>query len=234
MMMLAIGLVALLLALWGLDRLAKLDPKTLVTRLSQIGGGLALAAGLLLAVTGRFLVAAPLLFAGLSLLGWLPSRPAAWSQRTQRSTGQVSRARTALLDMELDHDSGEMRGTVTAGTHQGRALADLTLAELGDLYAAADGDSRALLEAYLDRRAPGWREHGEADAAAGRGEGRRDGAMSEQEAYEILGLEPGAAAEDIRRAHRTLMKRLHPDQGGTDWLAARVNEAKDVLLRHHR
>ncbi|KAA5601995.1 DnaJ domain-containing protein [Blastochloris sulfoviridis] len=234
MMTLAIGIVALLLALWGLDRLAKLDARTLVARLSQIGGGVALAAGVLLAVTGRFVVAVPLLFLGLSLLGWLPNRPAGWSQRTQRSTGQSSRARTALLDMELDHDSGEMRGTVTAGAHQGRTLDDLTLAELGDLYADADGDSRALLEAYLDRRAPGWREHGEADAAAGRGEGGRDGAMTQQEAYEILGLEPGAAAEDIRRAHRTLMKRLHPDQGGTDWLASRVNEAKDVLLRHHR
>jgi len=58
--------------------------------------------------------------------------------------------------------------------------------------------------------------------------------MTEKEAYEVLGLAPGASAEDIRRAHRTLMKRLHPDQGGTTWLAARVNQAKDILLARHR
>ena len=58
--------------------------------------------------------------------------------------------------------------------------------------------------------------------------------MSQEEAYQILGLQPGAKSEEIIRAHRTLMKRIHPDQGGTNYLAARVNEAKDTLLRQHR
>jgi DnaJ-domain-containing protein 1 len=96
-----------------------------------------------------------------------------------------------------------------------------------------DDESRALLAAYLDRRDPAWREHAQSDTATRLG-GTAGGPMTHQEAYQILGLEPGAAAEEIVSAHRTLMKRLHPDLGGTNYLAARVNEAKDTLLRQHR
>jgi hypothetical protein len=88
---------------------------------------------------------------------------------------------------------------------------------------------------YFDRRQTGWGEHAQSDPAAG--SGRRaasNGKMTEEEAYQILGVQPGANAEDISRAHRSLMKKLHPDQGGSTYLAARVNEAKEVLLRRHR
>lgn len=230
---LALGIGALVLVLWGLSRLATLDPKVLTLRLAQIGGGVALAAAVALLVTGRFMIAGPLFALALSLLGWLPG-PASLTRRTRQAAGRTSRVRTSLLDMELDHDSGEVHGTVLAGPLAGRALDGLSEAELIALARSAGEDSRALLEAYLDRRAPGWREHGEADPAAGAGEGRSGGAMTEQEAYEILGLPEGSGADDIRRAHRALMKRLHPDLGGSGWLAARVNEAKDVLLRRHR
>jgi hypothetical protein len=235
MLTLAIGVVVLALGLWAVGKFAKADPKLVIRRLSQAGGAVSLAGAAGLAATGRFLAAAPLLFIGLSLLGWLPQSVPSWSGRTTRTAGRVSRVRTALVEMELDHDSGDIRGTVLAGAHEGVALAALDRASLIALLATADEESRSLLEAYLDRREPGWREDIEPDAAArpGRPAGR-GGPMTEQEAYQILGLEPGASAADIRRAHRTLMKRLHPDQGGTDWLAARVNEAKDVLLRRHR
>lgn len=101
-----------------------------------------------------------------------------------------------------------------------------------------DPDGARLLEAYLDRRFPGWRAAGDANQnaggfGAGEARARRAGTISEDEAYEILGLKKGAAADEIARAHRDLMKKFHPDLGGTTALAARVNEAKDVLMRRH-
>ena len=135
--------------------------------------------------------------------------------------------------MELDHDSGAMRGVILAGPREGTRLEDLDLETLIGLTSEIDEESRALLAAYLDRRDASWREHAQANAAAGRGSTPR-GPMSQEEAYQILGLQPGAKAEEIVSAHRTLMKRIHPDQGGTNYLAARVNEAKDTLLRQHR
>jgi hypothetical protein len=161
--------------------------------------------------------------------------PASFAGRTQKSTGQVSRVRTAFLEMELDHDSGAMRGRIVAGRHEGTSLDVLDPPTLIGLLGEIDGDSRDLLAAYLDRRQPGWREHAQDDAAAGsRARSAPSGKMTEEEAYQILGVQPGATAEDIGRAHRSLMKKLHPDQGGSTYLAARVNEAKDVLLRRHR
>ena len=94
---------------------------------------------------------------------------------------------------------------------------------------------RDLFAAYFDRRAPGWREYAQGNAGAG--DGTRPSSrskMTEEEAYQVLGIQPGASVEDIGRAHRSLMKKLHPDKGGTTYLAARINEAKDVLLGRHR
>jgi DnaJ-domain-containing protein 1 len=90
-----------------------------------------------------------------------------------------------------------------------------------------------LLEAYFDRRFPRWREDAHADAHP-RSAQPQTGAMTEEEAYQILGLQPGASADEVRRAHRALMKKLHPDQGGSTYLAARVNQAKEILLDRHR
>jgi hypothetical protein len=94
--------------------------------------------------------------------------------------------------------------------------------------------ARDLLASYFDRRQPRSGENSGDSAAGARHTPPPSGKMSEQEAYQILGLQPGASADDITRAHRDLIKKLHPDRGGPTYLAARVNEAKDVLLRRHQ
>jgi len=169
------------------------------------------------------------------LLGWVSLWPSGLGARTQKSAGQASRVRTAYIEMELDHDSGAMHGRVLAGRYADVTLDALDRAALLSLFAEIDGDSRELLAAYLDRREPGWREHAQGDAGAGGGaRPSSSGKMTEEEAYQILGIQSGASAQDITRAHRSLMKKLHPDQGGSTYLAARVNQAKDVLLRRRR
>jgi hypothetical protein len=227
------GLVVLVLALWALHVISKVDPRV-GARVMKAGGGLlALGLAVFLGLRGEIGIAVPLGIFGLGLLGWLPFGPAGFSKRTQKSAGGASRVRSRFVEMELDHDSGAMRGRVVAGRHRGATLDQLDVRTLAAMYGEIDDESRALLMAYLDRRDPGWREHAQGDTATDR-PAAASGKMSEQEAYQILGLEPGAGADAITHAHRTLMKKLHPDQGGTTYLAARINEAKEILLRRHR
>jgi hypothetical protein len=87
---------------------------------------------------------------------------------------------------------------------------------------------------YYDSWQARWGKHAQGNAAARNApRSAASGKMTEEEAYQILGVRAGAGAQEISRAHRSLMKKLHPDQGGSTYLAARVNEAKDVLLRRH-
>jgi hypothetical protein len=233
-MSLFFGIVVLVLLLWALNAYSKADPKYLAKVLRPAGGIVLVAVAAFLLVRGQLEVAIPLGLSGLGLLGWGPLASTSWFQRTQKTPGQASRVRTAFIDMELDHDSGAMRGTIRSGRRAGASLDSLELSSLLELLTEIDDDSRALLTAYLDRREPGWREHAQGDAAAGQGAARRAGKMTEEEAYQVLGLQPGASAEAIVQAHRTLMKKLHPDQGGSTYLAAQINAAKEVLLGRGR
>jgi DnaJ domain len=227
------GVVVLVLILWVLNVISKVDPKV-AARVTKVGGGLlALGFAVFLGLRGEIGIAIPLGVFGLGLLGWVPFGPAGFTARTQKSGGQTSRVQSTYFEMELDHDTGAMRGRVLAGRYQGAELENLDVQSLAAMLTDVDDESRALLMAYLDRRDPTWSEHAQSDAATGR-PAASSGKMSEQEAYQILGLEPGASADDISRAHRTLMKKLHPDQGGSTYLAARINEAKEILLRRHR
>ena len=150
---------------------------------------------------------------------------------TGPSTGagpRVSEITTRYLYMTLNHDSGEMDGKILAGKWEGQMLSTLAVGELKQLLGACqdDGDSVNLLEAYLDREHPDWHDGEERQAAAGSSN------LDESQALEILGLPADAIREDIIAAHRRLMQKMHPDRGGSTYLAARINEAKDLLLKH--
>ncbi|MDX6749953.1 hypothetical protein SH611_09065 [Geminicoccaceae bacterium 1502E] len=147
--------------------------------------------------------------------------------------GRSSSVETDLLAMRLDHATGELEGTVRTGPQAGRGLHELGLSALLELLELArreDPRSVPLLEAWLDRHQPGWRT---ASADAGRPGEAASGAMDEATALEILGLEPGAGDEEVKAAHRRLMARLHPDHGGSGFLASQINRARDFLLQHH-
>ena len=101
-----------------------------------------------------------------------------------------------------------------------------------DLYEEmlTDAESVGLMEAYLDRRMPFWRDDAQSGNSGGHRNSPSSGPMTKEEAYQILGLAPGAGSAEIKAAHRRLMKAVHPDSGGSTFLAARINEAKDTLL----
>ncbi|NMT62591.1 DnaJ domain-containing protein [Marinobacter orientalis] len=158
-------------------------------------------------------------------------------------TGNQSHVASDILDMTLDHDSGNMTGEILKGPMAGRALADLGEGEFIELLQYCrqhDDDSARLLETYLDRRfGDSWRAddpHASDDSAGGEsaggesGESYRGGALSESEARDILGVEPDATRKDIIQAHRRMMQKMHPDRGGSNYFAARINEAKELLL----
>jgi hypothetical protein len=228
-----LGAIVLFLALWAVNAFSKIDPKQAARLVRTLGGTIALLFAGFLLLRDAFGAAVVAGLFGLGLLGFTMPWRGYFAGAAQK--GPASQVRTANLEMELDHDSGTMRGRVLTGRYQGMSLDALDLPALISLLGEIDDNSRDLLAAYLDRRSPGWREHAQHDASAGGGSRpARGGKMTEEEAYQILGLQPGASADDISRAHRSLMKKLHPDQGGSTYLAARVNEAKDVLLRRHR
>jgi hypothetical protein len=234
--MLLYGIAAVTVLWFFLGNFAHANPATLAKLLKVISGVLAFGIAGLLAVRGRIDMA--LLIGGLGawLLGWSRFTFPGLGTRSQRTSGSTSRVRSGMIEMTLDHDTGEMEGSVLAGAFAGQQLGSLDEARLRDLLTecqAGDPDGFRLLEAYLDRRFPHWREDTQNEEQRREAAQPASGVMSPEEAYRILDLQPGATPDQIRHAHRSLMKKLHPDQGGSTYLAARVNQAKDLLLSRH-
>ena len=232
-----IGLILLFLLLGAIKQFARMDAAAAARLVRRGGGVLGLLGAALLLLRGRVALAAALAGMAASFAGWRTLGPAWTSFRTAAggagaTPGRVTTARSAMLEMLLDHDSGVMSGSVLGGAYAGRTIESLSRPELfalRDELAREDPDGVNLLEAYLDRRFAGWRQ-----ADENQGDSRRRGAagsMSRREALEILGVSEGASAAEIIRAHRALMKKLHPDHGGSTALAARVNQAKDILMQ---
>lgn len=231
--------VAIILALrW----FAKTPPQKLAHVLRRAAYGAAIVLLVLLAASGRLnwlyaliVSLVPVVYRLSALLGLIPLlqrlKSHAVGSNAPGKTRQSSTVQTRYLRMSLDHDSGTMTGEVLDGRFQGRRLEQLSLQELRSLLEECeqnDAQSAAVLQAYLERtHGQEYASHAGAGAA---GEPTDGAAMTRTEAYEILGLSPGAAAQDIIDAHRRLMQKLHPDRGGSTYLAAKLNQAKDLLL----
>ncbi len=230
-----IGLVLLTAILVMGRSFVQANPSVVAQNLRTYGGVLLILLAAVFGVTGRLAIAIPAFGVGLSLLGIAGFRSLSGGYKPTKASGQRSRVRTAMVEMDLDHDTGDMTGMVLAGGFQGRRLEDMGEAELEAFWreTVQDAQSQKLVEAYLDRRLAGWREHFKADGTQRQGSAAGTGTMTDEEAYQILGLTPDAGDTEIRAAHRRLMMRVHPDQGGSSFLAAKINEAKDTLLRRH-
>ena len=234
------GVVAVILLYLLLQMFRAANPVILARGIKIGTGVVALAVAVFTGIKGELAVAIPLGIFGAGMLGWSPFGASGFSSiggifggGAQRSAGQTSKVRSQFLDMTLDHDSGELGGRIVAGPYAGHSLDEFELAQLTAMISGFDAESVALFESYLDRRFPAWRQDAQGHPAGGQGRAASSGKMTDEEAYQILGLQPGASRDEIGRAHRALMKKLHPDQGGSTYLAARVNEAKDTLLRTH-
>lgn len=245
MLQLLAGLALLIILVGVLRWLATASPASLAMALrgaifSAVALGITGVLLFLVLRTPQFLFSL-LALAAPALVWWFRQRRASgklgggWSSPADaQSTG----VETEWLRMSLDHDSGVMDGVILRGHWIGRTLSALSETELFELLdaCAADSQSVRVLEAYLDRRlGPEWRDRRPARGETAREQppprqDRRSDAMSRAEACAVLGVKPGASEDEIKAAYRRLMRKVHPDQGGSDELASRVNRARAILL----
>lgn len=222
--------------------------------LKKIGRNIAVALVVVLVIfllaTGRLhplfaalAAAVPVIFRMLPLLRYVPLLKNIYQKYQNRQAGstgsapgQSSSVRSRFIHMTLNLDSGSVDGEVLEGHYAGKKLQDLSLQQLFELLEECrdDNESVSLLVAYLDRQHPDWRDQAEAaDSSQSYNNASQDpGKMSPDEAYEILGLSKGASADEIRAAHRKLINKVHPDHGGSTYLSAKINQAKDTLLKN--
>jgi hypothetical protein len=228
------GFVLLGMLLLSAKLLANADPAKLGRFIGWLVAGIGIAGAaaiLILLIASDRLGSALVVAGGLAPIA-LKSR-GLWRRYhggASAAGGQSSDVETALLRMRLDHDTGAMSGQVRQGPYAGRRLEDLNQEELIALWRqciAEDENSARLMESYLDRLRPDWRQAGDGAGSTSATPGE---AMTREDAYAILDLAPGARVEAIKDAHRRLMMKLHPDHGGSTFLAVQINRAKALLL----
>ena len=219
------------------NRARNMPPHRRRAELIKLGLGVVLALAIFLTVTGRMhwvgaaltglLVtlrqSLPLLIRYFPMLAGLLNRSSA------SSGAQTSTVETALLRMLLDHDTGNLEGEVLQGDYAGWRLQDMDRTQLEELLAfcqAQDSDSAQLLAGYLQQRFPGEQDF----TGSSQPNTQSTSGMNRAEALAVLGLDENATEQDIIDAHRSLIQKLHPDRGGNDYLAAKINQAKDYLL----
>ncbi|MBT3661764.1 MAG: molecular chaperone DnaJ [Rhodospirillaceae bacterium] len=218
---------------------ATADTKTLLKALKWTLLGIVVATALFFVVTGRLgwaLATLPALLPWFFRIRAVARAAKTFARMSQANSGagggETSVVETRFVHMCLDHDSGDMTGEVVEGTFAGRRVETMRASELVELLQicwSEDEESARLVEAYLDRHHTNWRETA--------GQGTQDnanaapsGTMGRAEAFQVLGLDESAGPDDIKDAHRRLISGLHPDHGGSDYLAAKINQAKDILL----
>ncbi len=227
----------------------RFDRERVVEQVTRLSGGALVIVAVFLALIGRELAAAATAVIGLTIMGAATDVVSNFGYsfgRRLRGTlnmfglgalggAKKSIIRTRLIEVIVDGHAGVTGGRVLGGTFMGRMLGQMSMIDLAILRREISGDreSRLLLDAYLDRRQPRWREDLKFDRDAGQSGPARSGNMTEQEAHEVLGLKPGAGQAEVREAHRRLIKAVHPDVGGSAFLAAKINEAKDRLIGKH-
>lgn len=240
---------AVLLWLAFVGGFLKFDRERVIEQVTRLSGGALVIVAVFLALIGRELVAAATALVGLTIMGAatdVVSHVGYSFGRQLRSIFHVfglgalvgakrSVMRSGSIEILVDAAKGIVGGRVLSGTFHGRTLNHLSITELAILRReiSADRESRQLLDAYLDRRYSGWREDLKFDRDAGQGSSARSSNMTEKEAHEILGLKAGAGQAEVREAHRRLIKAVHPDVGGSAFLSAKINEAKDRLIGKH-
>ena len=194
-----------------------------------MGLGVAGAGALVIGLIASERLGPALVFTG----GMAPIGYRLWRRWREREQARAARVTTTVLSMELDKRTGAISGRVLRGPYAGRRIEDLDQGELIALWrqcVAEDESGARLLETYLDRLRPDWRQAAPGGSGWGGGAGTPGDVMTREQAYDILDLEPGASDEQIKDAHRRLMMKLHPDHGGSTFLAAQINRAKEFLL----
>ena len=209
------------------------DKKKQVAKKIAIAGLLILLA--IMALTGRLHWIAAAIGALLPLLPRLARFafgvwPAVLPYFRRYQQNKQSNMRTQFLSLQINMITGELQGEVLEGLYKGEKLHLLSVEQLNELLSAyqdKDAESAALLSAFMQRKHPGSSSAGSSSSSYS----PNNATMTAQQARDVLGLSESATKAEVIKAHKRLMQKLHPDRGGSDYLAVQINQAKEVLLK---